>query len=675
MSVLHRVLWSALPSLALLVRGPSAHAADIAAAPGGTSTNGFRALVTADRTSAPLLAPASREGEIRLKQFKHAPELKVDLWAAEPMLANPVAFSIDEKGRVFTSETYRYRSSVLDIRHYMFMLEDDLASRSIEDRLATIRKWFGPDGERALSTETEVVRLIEDTNGDGVADKSRVFADGFTSPLSGIASGVLARNGEVWVTEIPSLWRFRPANASEAATMARDKTSLTINHTPYAKDPALHSLPHVLDRTLVAEQLLRGFGVRFSFTGHDLHGLKFGPDGRLYFSVGDRGTHVTTREGTVIDLPDEGAVFRCEPDGSKLEVVHRGLRNPQELAFNEYGDLFTGDNDSDQGDRERWVQVIEGADSGWRVGHQHAPLGNAGMWNMERLWVPQFEGQAAYILPPIANIGDGPSGLVFDATHRYGKPGASTSASAPATFLLSYFKGTSAKSGLYALTVEPRGASYALVGHDEFLWNALVPDVDLAPDGSVFFADWHEGWPKSNKGRLYRASLPAAVGDPVLKQTATLLGEGMTNRTEKALLELLAFPDMRVRQEAQFELAARGPKSFDGLRKVAFESKNRLARIHAIWGMGQLARLSPITELAAELESTVVLTADPDPEIRRQSVRLLGTGKVVRAYRAIVGCITDTDPGVAQAALLTMPRIWRNGFKGRYAAGSFEAIV
>ena len=187
-----------------------------------------------------------------------------------------------------------------------------------------------------------------------------------------------------------------------------------------------------------AEELLRGFGVRFSFTGHDLHGLKFGPDGRLYFSCGDRGTHLVTKEGRVIDLPDEGAVFRCEPDGSNLEVVHHGLRNPQELAFNEYGDLFTGDNDSDQGDRERWVQVIEGADSGWRVGHQHAPLGNAGMWNLERLWVPPFEGQAAYVLPPLANIGDGPSGLVYDY-------GTGLDASLRHRFLLAYFKGTSAK--------------------------------------------------------------------------------------------------------------------------------------------------------------------------------------------------------------------------------------
>ncbi len=623
-------------------------AADIAAAAAGTSTNGFKPLVKDDRPATPILAPASNEGEVRIKQFKLTPGLKVDLWAAEPMLANPVAFAVDEKGRVFTSETYRYRTSVLDIRHYMFMLEDDLASRSIEDRLAQIRKWFGPEGEKALSNETEVIRLLEDTNGDHKADKSSIFADGFTSPLSGIASGVLARNGEVWFTEIPSLWKFRTATASEAATMERDKTSLTVTKTPAPKEAVLPSLPHVHGKNMVAEELLRGFGIRFSFTGHDLHGLKFGPDGRLYFSCGDRGAHIVTQEGTVIDLPDEGAVFRCEPDGSNLEVVHRGLRNPQELAFNEYGDLFTGDNDSDQGDRERWVQVIEGADSGWRVGHQHAPLGNAGMWNMERLWVPHFEGQAAYLMPPIANLGDGPSGLVYDY-------GTSLPEELKGRFLLAYFKGTSAKSGLYSLNLRPAGASYELVAHDEFVWNSLVPDVDLAPDGAILFADWHEGWPKSNKGRLYRAYFPGVIADPVVQETAKLLGEGFAKRSEKELLRLLAHRDMRVRQEAQFALAARGPKSFDGLKQVAFESKNQLARIHAIWGIGQIGRNSDAakpSEFARELAQLIPLLQDRDSEIRTQAVRTLADVALLNAQAPTGELLADSSPRVRVAAAL-----------------------
>jgi hypothetical protein len=231
---------------------------------------------------------------------------------------------------------------VLDIRDYMGMLELDMASRSIEDRAALHRQVFG-DQAKDFAIESEVVRLVEDTDHDGVADKSSVYADGFNSELDGIASGVLARHGQVWFTNIPSLWLLE----GEAGKVKKT-------------------------------ELLRGFGVRYNFTGHDFHGLVMGHDGKLYFSIGDRGMNVKTKEGGRVAFPDEGAVFRSNPDGTELEIVHRGLRNPQELTFDEHGNLFTGDNDSDQGDQERLVYLVEGGDSGWRVGYQHAPLGKGG---------------------------------------------------------------------------------------------------------------------------------------------------------------------------------------------------------------------------------------------------------------------------------------------------------
>ncbi len=639
---LNRSPWIRSLLLGLMPLLPVAFSADIAPAGSNsadstsTAAKGFRPLVKDDRTATPVLAPQSSEGEQRIKQFQLAPGLSVKLWAAEPQLANPVAFSVDEQGRVFTSETYRYRTSVLDIRHYMFMLEDDLASRTVEDRLAQIRKWFGPEGERALGRETEVIRKLEDTDHDGRADRSTVVADHFTSPLGGIGSGVLARQGQVWFTEIPSLWHIGPAGSVRG-------------NLPKPKEPALQSQPKVHSESLEARAILHGFGVRFSFTGHDLHGLIFGPDGRLYFSCGDRGAHVVTQAGTVIDLPDEGAVFRCEPDGSRLEVVHRGLRNPQELAFNDEGDLFTGDNDSDQGDRERWVQVIEGADSGWRVGHQHAPLGNAGLWNLERLWVPPFEGQSASVLTPIANIGDGPSGLVHDS-------GTSLPKALRGRFLLAYFKGTSAKSGISSLQQRPAGSTYELVAHDPLVWNSLVPDVDLGPDGSIFFADWHEGWPKSNKGRIYKATFAEVAADPEIARTQQLLAAGMKDKKPDELSSLLGHGDQRVRQEAQFEWVRRGTGSLPTLKTLSATSPDERTRIHAIRALGQLARKDP-----APLGKALLSVAkSSEGEVRVQAIRALASTTELVRHAGVAPWLKDqlahTNPRVRLAAALGLGR-------------------
>jgi quinoprotein glucose dehydrogenase len=331
--------------------------------------NQAKGLKPENRQPKPVVAPASPEAANNLKRIKVPDGLQLYLWAAEPMLANPVAFCIDEKGRVFVSETYRYRTSALDIRHYMFMLEDDLALRTVEERVAMSRKHFGKQFDD-LKIETEVVRLLEDRTGSGVADFSSIYADKFNSPLDGIASGVLARQDKVWFTNIPELWQLSGTDAQ-----GRAKSRKSLSH---------------------------GYGVRFSFTGHDMHGLVFGPDGKLYFTMGDRGATVKTKEGKTLSYPDEGAVFRCNPDGTEMEVIYRGLRNPQELAFDDYGNLFTGDNDFDHGDEERLVYIVEGGDSGWRVGYQHSLIGfDYVPWKSEEIWMSHASRQADYNGKPL----------------------------------------------------------------------------------------------------------------------------------------------------------------------------------------------------------------------------------------------------------------------------------
>jgi quinoprotein glucose dehydrogenase len=275
---------------------------------------------------------ATREAELAAKKFKLAPGLKVDLWAAEPNLANPVAFCIDERGRIYVSETHRLHQGVTDIRGHMNWLDEELAAKSTDDmRQLFIRHKY--DGKTNVS---ERVTLIEDRTGSGLATHYSTFADGiFNSPVDGIASGVLARRGNVWFANIPNLWLLRDNDGDGQTDGAKD----------------------------VRKAVFTGFGVRVGFLGHDLHGLTIGPDGKLYFSIGDRGANVKSLEGKTVANAEMGAIYRCNQDGSDLEIFHFGLRNPQELAFDEFGNLFTGDNNSDGGDPARCGP--RGAARGW----------------------------------------------------------------------------------------------------------------------------------------------------------------------------------------------------------------------------------------------------------------------------------------------------------------------
>ncbi len=548
------------------------------------------------------------DAELAIKQFQVPTGFKVDLFASEPLLLNPVAFCFDEQGRIYVAETFRYRKSVYDIRGHMNMYSDDLACRTVEDRAAMIKKYLG-DKIGTMTNESERVQLLEDRDGDGKADHSTVFADGFNTILDGLGAGVLARKGNVYFTDIPNLWMLRDTNHDGKADL---RTSLGY-----------------------------GFGVHFSLTGHDLHGMCLGPDGKIYFSSGDRGFHVKTMEGKLLDYPDTGAVLRCNPGGSELEVFAYGVRNPQKLAFDDYGNLFTGDNNCDYGDAARLVYVVEGGDSGWRIGNQISETTPAGVWNSEKLWYLQFPGQAAYLVPPVAHIAQGPAGF----THY---PGTGFPDSLKDHFFLCDYKGASANSGIHSFAVEPKGAGFEMIDHTNFFWRILATDVNFSPDGRLFVADWVAHWPVTDKGRLYRLYDPKLVNSPVVLETKKIIGEGMGKRSIKELAELLGHPDQRVRLEAQFEMANRavanrsnGKIYTDAMIEVAQQSTNQLARIHALWSLGQVGRHgSPFNDL---LQPIIPLLADNDAEVRAQTAKVLGDSHVAGAFNGLVKALTDSN--------------------------------
>ncbi len=543
--------------------------------------------VTEDKKSAHTLKPYDRKADTApadsaaaaVKGFRRAKipaEFKADLWATEPLLANPVAFSFDGKGRMFIAETHRYRTSVLDIRHYMFMLEDDLANRNQADWERSIKKNFPSDWQE-LGKESEVVRLVEDTDGDGTADKTSVYADGFNSIIDGIASGVLARPDGVWLANIPGLYKLSGQGADGKAEKK--------------------------------EEVFRGFGVRFNYTGHDLHGLIKGPDGRLYFSIGDRGTSVKTKEGTTIEVPDEGAIFRCEEDGSHLELVMRGLRNPQELAFDDYGNLFTCDNDSDQGDRERLVYVVEGGDAGWRVGYQHCPQpAERNPWLAEHMWEPRdpAKNQPASILCPVANLPDGPGGLVH-------YPGTGLPEKYNGCFFLACYKGSSLTSQVAVFKPVPDGAGFKLQMLETFIPGCQATDVDFGPDSRMYVSFWDEGWERTAQGRIMKVEHEEArkAQAAQIAEVQKLLGEGMKQRTAEELVKLLGHKDQRVRLEAQWEMAGRvlnrGQRqqmsdAMKAMQSTLMTATDPLVRLHVIQAMGHTMRIITRARLKVQPE-------------------------------------------------------------------------
>jgi quinoprotein glucose dehydrogenase len=548
-----------------------------------------------DELYKPKVSGPSPEASQAAKSIRLAPGLKLELFAAEPMLANPVAFCIDERGRVFVAETFRLHSGVTDNRNHMNWLDADMAVKTVADRVAMYRKFLTPKEFQEFEIEHDRVKLIEDRDGDGKADRATVFADGFKDAAQGIGSGLLARKGDVFYTCIPDLWRLRDKDGDGKAE--------------------------------IKESLSTGYGVHVAFLGHDLHGLKMGPDGRLYFSVGDRGLNVTTKEGKHLYAPDTGSVLRCEPDGSNLEIFATGLRNPQELAFDNFGNLFTADNNSDGGDRARWVHVVEGGDSGWRMGYQYLEFPTSrGPWNAEKLWQPRWDGQAAYFLPPILNIADGPSGLAYD-------PGTGLPAKYRDHFFLADFRGGNGNSGIRSFANKPKGASFELVDSEQFVWSVLATDVDFGPDGSMYISDWVNGWEKPGKGRIWKVT--SQETDPNVAEVKKLLAEGMTKRSEEELAKLLGHADQRVRLEAQYEFAERALerlknhdlKSFGELRRdlivklegvIEGEQFPLVARVHALWAIGQVSRQRDVNSHFLKK-----LVNNENEEIRAQALKML----------------------------------------------------
>ncbi len=564
---------------------------------------------------------------------------------------SPTALALGEKGEIYVTETPRFRHGVPDNRDHLYWYLDDISSRTTEDRRKLHEKWKDQDGKTSLKFLTEVadrVRVLSKPGPDGKSATGAIFGGGFNDVVDGPAAGVFAYEGTVFVACIPKIWALRDKDGDGKA-----------------------------DKPDEREAMFDGFGVRVSFSGHDLNGFALGPDGRIYGTLGDRGLNFTTKEGIHYEYPDQGCVFRFDPDGSNFEIIHTGLRNPKEIAFDEFGNAISVDNNSDQGDQARIVYIMDGADSGWEMGHQalHSHHRQIGMeehppnrWMEERMWAPLNEAQPAYILPPVANLTSGPSGLTYH-------PGAGFMEEEAGRFLICDYRGGAANSGIWSFKVEPSGAGMKLADSRQMNWGTAVTDVEYSWDGKLVVTDFIGGWTAHEDGRVYSIEAETPWRAKEAAEAAELIAEGFEKRTSQALERLLSHPDMRVRLRAQLALTRKD----DGMKvlgKVAKEGKDTVTRLHGIWGLGIIARRGgavlpgssdgfvslPGKQVRQEARTLLIpLASDKDPEVRAQVVKVLGESGLPGDSLPFPRLLADESPRVRGFAAIAAARTKSSG--------------
>jgi len=156
------------------------------------------------------------------------------------------------------------------------------------------------------------IKILEDTDGDGKADKAKTYAD---MPKSG-AHGLLFDEKSLYVVGDDAVWRFDDTDGDDIADGA-------------------------------PVEVVKGIKDR----GHCGNGLVRGPDGWLYLISGnDAGVSEVhaTLPGSPVKKPSMGTVLRFPSDGVGSEILAHGLRNPYDICFNQYGHMFTVDADGER---------------------------------------------------------------------------------------------------------------------------------------------------------------------------------------------------------------------------------------------------------------------------------------------------------------------------------------
>lgn len=416
-----------------------------------------------------------------LKRFKTPVDLEVRLFAAEPQLLNPACFDIDDRGRVWVAEGVNYRR---------------WAGPKSPDR-PFFRQPHRPEGDRIV--------VLEDVDGDGRADASKVFYQGIDlqAPM-----GIAVIGSKVWIAQAPDVFtiEIRPDG-----TAGKKETVLT--------------------------------GFRGLNGDHAVHSPYLGPDGKLYHCVGDNGGDVLFPDGRRLKVDGKeavgGVIFRTNLDLTGFELLGQNHRNQVECATDSFGNIWATDNDHDGRQWVRFHWVMEGGDFGW-----FGPKGSH--WRMEQ----------PGIVPLLMRTGTGsPAGIcVYEGTLLPKYRGAPIHADAVGR--------------VYGFRLSPEGAAWRVAGVEgpltvenlskirqpDVLLSADDPffrpsDVAVAPDGSILVADWYDsvvgggGMDHPTSGRIWRL-VPKGHSGYAVPKIHPLESPCLATRA-KAILERVPPPDSK----------------------------------------------------------------------------------------------------------------------------------
>jgi putative membrane-bound dehydrogenase-like protein len=500
-------------------------------------------------------APAgggNRDPKEAISGLDIAEGLEASLFASEasnPPMLNPTSIDIDHLGRIWVCEVVNYRHR---------------------------------NGERK---EGDRILVLEDTSGDGVADKQTVFHQG---------RDVDTAHG-ICVLPTPS------GKGTRIIVSCGDSVFFL-----HDDDGDLKS-----DR----KELLFT-GIEGTQHDHGIHAFHFGPDGKLYFNFGNSGRRIKDKAGKqIVDLSgrevqdsrkpyQEGMVFRCNLDGSEFETLGWDFRNNWEIAVDSFGTLWQSDNDDDGNKGVRINYVMEFGNYGYRdeitgAGWQ-SPRTNIETEIPLRHWHLNDPG----VVPNLLQTGAGsPTGiLVYEGTLL------------PRIFHNQVIHCDAGPNVVRSYPVKKDGAGYTaevvniLLGARD---NWFRPsDVCVAPDGSLLVADWYDPgvgghrMGDADRGRLFRLAPPKTPYTVPKVDVSTIDGS----------IAALKSPNEATRYLAWTALHAQGDKAEAALTKVFESDANPRVRARALWLLGKIDGKGPLAVTKA--------IGDADANIRITGLRL-----------------------------------------------------